>query len=143
MTSSVPVPEGSKPNTPEGATAFARWYIEQTSKAGVDWDTSAVQAYADDSCVTCKGVADAVQEWKEFGYRHPSPRYEFQASQVGPGPTPDTLDVDLMGRDRAAPILGADGSVVEQLPDKDVPMRITVRWDGSGWKVQQIQAILR
>jgi len=106
------VPEDAKPNTPEAATAFARWYVEQGSQAAVSWDASVIDAYGDPTCTACSGLASDIRKLQELGYRYAERRYSFIASQVGPTTAQDGYLVDLLGTDRAASLLDSNGTLV-------------------------------
>lgn len=135
------MPEDAKPNTPEGATAFARWYVEQSSQATVDWDAGVLEAYSDPGCATCTEMIQIIREWKDGGYRTPFRRYQFESSQVGPGNSPEIYLVDLKGKDLASQVLGPGGGVVREEPESESLVRVTVRRLKESWSVQRIQGI--
>lgn len=141
-TSHVPVPEDAKPNTPEGATAFARWYLEQASQAAVDWDTGVIDTYANSTCTVCVRLSQDLQQWKSEGLRNPSRRFQFTASQVGPGEQSSTYTVDILGQDNASQIIDNSGKVVKEQLASDVRLRVNLV-AADPWKVVQIVGIVQ
>jgi len=137
------VPEDAKPNTPKGATAFARWYVEQSSQASVDWDTGVIETYADPTCTVCKDLVSNIRTWQKKGYSNPVRRYVFNSSQVGPGSASGVYVVDLLGKEESRPIYDTNRKVVGQQPAEDSALRVTVRRVNPVWRVHLVQAIVR
>lgn len=140
---SVQVPEAARANTPEGATEFAKFFIEAGSQAHVDWDTSVVEGFSATSCTTCAALVQGVRQMKAKGQHNQDRRYRYASSQVGAGTSPGLFVVDLLGEDQATRVIGADGSVVEELPATQTALRLNVRHTGSAFQVDQVSVIDR
>lgn len=140
---SIDIPEAARANTPEGATAFAKWYLEQGSRANVEWDATAIRGLSLPSCKTCAAVVKGVEELKQAGQHERSQRYAPGASQVGPGPSGGSYVVDVLGTYSKMDIVDANGVVVRTLEAEDSALRVTTAWQGSRWAVAEVAVIRR
>ena len=139
----VEVPEAARANTPEGATEFAKFFLDAGSQSETTWDTSMVAALSDQECSTCAAQVKVVQESKAKGQRTRDNRFQYQSSQVGPGAAPNSFDVDILATFKASALVNEAGAVVQELPQNDLAMRVSVRWNGDGWRTTQVQGIRR
>lgn len=94
-------------------------------------------------CKTRVAVIEAVEEWKRDGYGTPTRRYEFRASQVGPGPDVSIHLIDLLGTDNASRIIDNSGATVQDLPEEKSDIRVTVMRFGDAERVEEAAAIKR
>lgn len=134
-TTSVLVPSAARAQTDAGAVAFARFYVLEVDKAYVTLDTSAIKAYAKDSCTNCQTAASTVEAAKANGERQPRTSFSITGAQTQPFSGRVVVDVYVDVAD--VPSVNAQGQTVSPgEPGKD-SFRVDLVWE-SGWKVKAV-----
>jgi hypothetical protein len=65
----VEVPLAARAETPQGAAAFARFYLAEVDKAAASGDTTVLRRLSSASCQTCRNVATAIERDRAQGLR--------------------------------------------------------------------------
>jgi hypothetical protein len=67
------IPAAARPETIEGAEAFARFYIAQVNKAYTAADPVALQGLSTQACKTCEQFVATATKFREDGVHHDAP----------------------------------------------------------------------
>jgi hypothetical protein len=131
------IPKAARPNTQEGAEAFAKFFIEQMAETGVQASTTPIEDLFADSCKACLAVRDSATKLAADGARHERPAlvvegvsaYTFQA---------DSVVIAVQATQRQVKVLDKLDSVIRiTKPDKGT-FALTLDYDGH-WVVLRSQ----
>lgn len=131
----LPVPPEATPETPQGAAAFARYYLDLLNRAFAAGDATAVRAVTTDECEGCQNLISAIERGDDPGEIATGGEYQVVFAEAPPVENGDVV-VELRYALTEVEVRKADGSV-ETIPAKsgvDAQMRL-LRRDG-GWVVQ-------
>ena len=133
------IPAEAAANTPQGASAFARFYFEELLRAYMTTDTRGLRAFAADSCGTCAGLANGIDSMRSAKRHVTGPPFDVlsvDAPGFGYGP----VTVDVQYKVTAFDVLEYDGRVarhaVTEGPDTFI---VTLERSGSSWLMAKIQ----
>jgi hypothetical protein len=136
------IPTAARAHTPQGAEAFARFYLEQVNQAWMAPDPELIRPYALESCKTCANYVQTSQ-WLVDNNRH----YAGTPSEIGvavvlPESKPDRVFVQLVNNQLKSKIVNADGTVHRVLPHIFAGSEVEVQWVHGSWAVRGIKAVL-
>lgn len=132
----LPVPPEATPETPQGAAAFTRYYLELLNQAFAAGDASRVRELSDPECDACNNLIKAIEQEEEPGQRIEGGDYRVLFAESPPVENGDVI-VDLRYALTEARVLRLDGTIVRTTPPNpgiNAQLRL-LRRDGS-WIVR-------
>lgn len=133
------VPPSAQAATPQGAAAFARYYLEVLHAAFVSGEVEALRAISHPECSTCSNFIRVTQEDEAAGKSFRGGEYTVlfaEATETAPG---DAL-IDLSYDRAPAMTRDAQGMVLEQGPaEQRVLMQARALRQGDRWVMRGIR----
>jgi hypothetical protein len=137
----VTIPAAAKQRTPDGAKAFAQYYLETYSEAAHQADAAVVVKLSDPSCGGCKSLIDLVEGYRAKGQRVDRVSLTVDETALRPEGTLTRPVVDALAKDARKRILNRDGSVASNVAAANINFRLTLVWSESGWKLFDLKVI--
>ena len=135
----VAVPAEASANTPQGASAFARFYFAELLRAYTTYDTRAVRSLAAESCRTCAGLTGGIDSMRQAQQRVTGPPLEVLAAEA-PAFDSGPITVDVPYKVSAFNVLRADGQVEHHVQaEKPSTLVATLQRSGAKWLMSKIQ----
>jgi hypothetical protein len=136
------IPTAARAHTPQGAEAFARFYLEQVNEAWMAPDPELIRPYALESCKTCANMVETAEWLLQQHYR-----YDGAPSDIGPSiPLPkssqDRVFIDVSTNQLERKIVDEDGGVAEEVSFARSASQVEVRWLAESWQVREIKESL-
>jgi hypothetical protein len=131
----LPVPPEATPATPQGAAAFARYYLGLMNQAFSTRDSSLVRRVSDPGCGGCNNLIGAIDESPEEGERVEGGKYVVAFAEAPPVEEGDVI-VEVRYSLTEVRVLAPDGSLIRRTPpveNVDAQMRLLRR--GNAWIV--------
>lgn len=131
----LPLPSEAAAETPQGAAAFTKYYLELLNQAFRTRDASAVRRVSDPGCGGCSNLIGAIEEPPEEGRRVEGGEYVVKFAEAPPVENGDVI-VELRYSLTELRILDAAGQILDRKPavqDVDAQMRLLRR--GPSWVV--------
>ena len=139
----LPVPSEAAAATPQGAAAFAEYYLELMNQAFRTRDAAAVRAVSDPDCGGCSNLIGAIEAPATAGERVEGGEYQVQFTEAPPVQNGDVI-VELRYSLTELRVVADDGRVLERKPaveDVDAQMRLLRR--GPSWVVAGFRDVRR
>lgn len=140
-------PSPTAPETPElppetegddadAATAFARYYLETVvNDAYRTGDVTVMEALSDAECGGCNNALGQIAGFAERGELREGGSFTV-VDAAAPADEPGDTVVELLVKEEASRLVGADGAVVDEQPaGSPVVAQLRVLRESSGWKV--------
>jgi hypothetical protein len=133
------IPAAARAHTPQGAEAFARFYLEQVNQAWMAPDPELIRPYALESCKTCANYI-ATAAWLVTDRLH----YDGVPATLGASALlatsgADVVTIQVAQAQKPARILRQDGTVDQQLSADASLLDVRLDWRGESWLVATIQ----
>lgn len=131
----VPMPSEAAAETPEGAAAFARYYLELMNAAFAAGDATEVRRVSDPGCGGCNNLIGAIEEPQKEGERVEGGDYVIGFAEAPPVEAGDVI-VQLRYSLEEVRVYAPDGQLLRRknaVPDVDAEMRLLRR--GASWVV--------
>lgn len=131
----LPLPSEAAAETPEGAAAFARYYLDLMNRAFESADATAVRQVSDPGCGGCNNLIVAIEEPPEEGERVEGGEYSVDFAEAPPVEGGDVI-VELRYSLTEVRVYGPDGQLLRRkdpVEDVDAQMRLLRR--GRSWVV--------
>lgn len=138
VAAAVPVPSAATAETPQGAAAFARYYMDLLTRGFDASDASAIRAVSASDCTSCNNYIGAIEEPPTPGERVVGGAFRVEFAEAAPTQTENAL-VDLRYTVAEIRVLNDAGQVLRTTPPEpaiDAQMLLSRR-DG-GWIVRQL-----
>lgn len=122
--------------TSEGASAFARFFVESIGRAYTTADPSVIAELSASGCGGCDVLIKAVGDLRAAGEKREGGEYEV-LSAVTPGLEDGDALVDVQYKRAAGQVVDAKGAVVASagpVPATDAQVRVV--WRTGAWLVQ-------
>lgn len=135
------IPEAARPETREGAAAFARFYLEQLDLASRQGDPAPLEGLALDSCVMCRDFSQSVTRLKQEGRHHKGTTVEVvkaEPLQYTDSERTVLVDVNL----HAVPIVDASGSSTGKTEADSGSFLATMKFQ-EHWFLERLQVVAR
>jgi hypothetical protein len=144
VTSSAPttasgLPSAARMNSPEGATAFLNFFIEQANKAYRTLDVAEIQTMYNANCKACASIPDSVNEWKSKGYTYDGNFATPSLVTISAFPGDGTAKVFVRSQNATGKVKNSQGSVVETVPPEDSQSSVFLRYNYGSWLVEEIK----
>ena len=135
----LPVPPEATPETPRGAAAFARFYMQVLTEAFQTADPTQLRSLSDPGCGGCNNFISAVEGSADAGERTEGGDFNVVFAEAPPVEDGDVI-VELRYSRDAARVLTGDGSVRVEVP-ADPPLDAQMRLvrTGSSWIVMGLR----
>ena len=129
--------------TPQGASAFARYYFADLVNAAYKTqDTSAVEALSHADCGSCANVVKDVQRLKAAGTKVAGQRFKISFAEAAPAAPDGTIVVDFRFSSDPYKEVGGDGEVVREEPAQvDQDAQVKLRRQAGSWVVVAIRTV--
>jgi hypothetical protein len=134
----VSIPAAARAHTEAGGIEFAKFVVLEASKAFNTNDTSGLSAVVEPGCRGCDAILTTVTKQKAAGVHVDRVRADVQGAQMSSPFASQGFDVDVLGTEDAATLVDASGRKVDDLPAKELWMRIAVMWAGDAWRVKEM-----
>jgi hypothetical protein len=135
------IPKAARAHTPQGAEAFARFYLEQVNKAWMVPDPELIRPYAQPGCKTCSNFTKTAEWLRREQLRYSGPPGTLKASIWLPESTRDHVLVRVVHIQEARDILRVDGSVKEKLKRMPGESELDVAWSDSLWHISTVKGV--
>lgn len=136
------VPRAARAHSPQGAEAFARFYLEQVNKAWMVPDPEQIRPYALASCKTCANYVATAESLLKDGRRYEQDPARIGASVVMPGSTAHRVLVHIGQVQLASRILRRDGSVDKVMSEAPGEVEVELRYEDDSWRVSEIRGLI-
>lgn len=132
------MPEEARENTPEGAEAFVRYWVEVLNAAGAEGDVKALHKLSLRSCDTCTGIADGIARVYADGGSIEGEGWSIESASVLPG-ADNTLVIDTQVNVAAQSVVESEGAAPQSFPGgKDLKI-FTTSWSADGWRLARLE----
>jgi hypothetical protein len=133
------VPAAARAHTPQGAQAFAEFYMNQINKAWTTPDPAELQPFGRSSCRSCSNYVTTAKSLKKENHRYESAPAHIKGASYLPGGTANQIEVSVVSDKLAARIVDANGVTVETTGRGVFSFSLTLAWDGGHWSVEEIR----
>jgi hypothetical protein len=133
------IPKAARAHTPQGAEAFARFYLEQVNKAWMAPDPELIRPYALESCKTCANFVETTIWLRDEQLHYERPPTEIGPSGWLPESTKDHAFVQVVNNQQQSRILKADGSVEDSVDKTPALDEVELRWENGVWLLAAIR----
>lgn len=136
------LPAEAMQQTPQGAAAFAQYWVALMNYAYATGDTAPLEAATDPQCSECQGLIDDFTTSLDGGNRLEGGR--VSVSNVVGGEVPDNglYVVTASFEQEAATSIGPSGNVVESMPaSAPAPIAFYSAPTGDSWLMRRVVAI--
>jgi hypothetical protein len=138
----VTVPPAARANTPAGAEAFARFYLELVNRAWSEPNPDLLRPYVLPTCKTCTRDLQTAEELRRLGHRYAGPAAALGPSVVTPASVPDRRTVQVVLKQLRQVIRDRHGKVVERVPAEKAVLEVTLRRQRSTeWRIATIKVV--
>lgn len=138
---SVSVPEAARAHTQEGGIEFATFYATEASDAYFTQDASTLRGLALGSCTGCLGIADAVDRYRDGDVHVRERRLTLVGAQASSPFAESGFDVDVIGTESASAVVNSSGTMVQDAPEAQLYVRVTLVWTDNAWRVAQLASV--
>jgi hypothetical protein len=133
----VTIPAAAKQRTPDGAKAFASFYIASVSESGFTADASTLKALSISTCKGCQVFIEFADELRAANQHVDRKSMRLTDMAVRPDSTANLIIVDCLVEDQPSRIVDSRGRVVSNEPGDRFALRISVKWIDSGWAIAE------
>lgn len=129
------VPQAAKAATPQGASIFARHYMDVLQRAIATADAVDLKHLSNRGCGGCQNLIAAVEAADNRGQRVRGGEFIVQFAEA-PLPTADGVTVDVRYMRRPGVLLESGGEVVEEFAaEGPVDVQLRLGRAGASWEV--------
>lgn len=128
------LPAAATEETPEGAAAFAEWWFETLNYATATGDTDGFRTTYTDTCTSCEGFAQQVDEPFASGGSIDGGALLAQVTKPD-GVQDGVATMPILVEAQETVILSADGEAIETLDSERLNLVMAVVWSDQGWAV--------
>ena len=127
------IPKAARPNTQAGAEAFARFFMQQVAKAGVEADPGLIVGLYAGSCKTCQNFTATAETFRTEGLRHTKPALRVTSTTAYTW-VDDTRVIGVHADEESVDIVNTAGNVVRQTKDGEAVFHVALRY-ATHWEV--------
>lgn len=131
------LPAAARAHTPEGAEAFARFFLEQTALAWSKPDASLIPPLSDPGCLSCKDLQKTAAELVAKGRRYRSSPVSIQSVDAVGG-FEDQTHVHVQMIQKKVDVIDSNGAVVLTDPYQKLTRTVALLWRGDQWILYDI-----
>lgn len=140
--SEMPIPPEAMAETPQGASAFARYFFDIVNQAYASGDASTVTALSASECESCKNIAADVRRLGAAKLMVDGSRFKVAFAEAAPAEADGSIIVDFRFSSDPYVERAKDGSAVREEPAQvDVDAQVKLRRRGSAWEVYAIRTL--
>lgn len=138
----LPVPSEAMAETPQGASAFARYFFETVNRAYKARDPDIVRALSTVECGSCDAVAGDIERLRTEDHTVAGSRYLLTFAEAAPAEEQGRIIVDFAFSADPYVERDSEGSVVQDYPAQAVQegQAMLTRVSGA-WRVNAIQLV--
>ena len=130
-------PEAQK-HTPEGAAAFAKYYMQQVNEAWTAPDDAVLPSLSDPGCLSCKDLQETAEQLvRDKQHYTKSPVTVTKAAPLSANPDGVQL-VRLFMDQHKVDVIDASGKVVLTDQAKKLARTVGLKWGGRSWLLYDI-----
>lgn len=131
----VPMPSEAAAETPEGAAAFARYWIATLESALATGDASQLRSLSGPTCSSCTNLIGAAEDVKAQGQSIEGAGFAVDFAEAPPLEEGEVV-VELRYRRASGKLLNSQGEVVSQIaPEGPINAQMRLSRQGSSWIV--------
>jgi hypothetical protein len=136
------IPKAARAHTPQGAEAFARFYLEQVNQAWMVPDPELIRPYALESCKTCANIVKTAEWLRQQHYRYNGAPSDIGPSIALPKSSTDRVFIDVSTNQLSRKIIDENGNTAEKVSFAHSASEIELRWSTDCWQVREIKESL-
>lgn len=132
-------PSVSKKRTRAGAEAFVRYYFDAVNYAWTKPDASILAGLGEDTCNSCKTLAETAKEMSERSERYTSQTARVENIEYALGDSSSmrfVVDIHQLKSERVS----SSGKVLESDKEKELKRIVGVKWGVDRWRISLIGA---
>lgn len=138
--SASPSPSGINAPTPEGASAFARYWYAEIQAAFANRDPDRLRVLSAPGCVACDQYVRSVTRLRDENERVDNYRIEIVAAEAPALADASTAEVTVVYNTDGATRYDSQGNVVREDPARQlVEQTLILSRSGSSWKVAEVR----
>lgn len=137
----VAMPAEAAAETPEGAAAFARYWIEVLEGALATGDAAHLRRLSDEGCSSCSNLIGAVEDVDTQGQLVRDAQFTVDFAESPPIEAGEVV-VELRYRRGAGELLDAEGEVVASIaPEGPITAQMRLERRGPSWVVMGFRQV--
>ncbi|MEO7754371.1 MAG: DUF6318 family protein, partial [Terracoccus sp.] len=130
-------PNAARPETMQGAEAFARFYFEQLNRAFVEADDAPLNGLSQKQCTTCESLAQGVRDVKGDGHHYGGNLVHVNYASTMEF-TNDSRRVLVDLNQRSVPVLDGGGLTVDRTRAAKLAFVVTLEYK-TRWVIARLQ----
>ena len=139
--SAVVVPPEARAHTPDGAKAFASFYLHQYSLAAQRGEPALMNGLAQPQCRGCAALRGIVQRLQRDGQHVDIDAMRVNLAQEMAGSSRNSVTVDLLAEEVPKRIIGKDGPTVAIVRGAKLDLRFVVVWRSQDWTIADLRVV--
>ncbi|MBM6404608.1 hypothetical protein JQN72_10185 [Phycicoccus sp. CSK15P-2] len=134
------VPEAAQENTPEGAEAFVRFYLDLVNEAWTTPATGLLPPLSDDDCGFCTRTEADARELAKAGHHFAKDSVESGSAKQVPAPS-GQVHFEIEVTQKAVTIVDDSGAEVDRIQGATERVKVGVKWTDSGWRFLDLESL--
>ncbi|EWT05815.1 hypothetical protein N864_01945 [Intrasporangium chromatireducens Q5-1] len=131
------IPKEARPETPEGAKAFANFYMKQVNQAFTEAEPSVLEGLASADCKMCKAFHEGAKDLEQRGIHHKG--QSIEPTSVSVQQYDDAVRTVLVWTTQhSVPVVDEKGQKVDQTKSGKGIFLATLTFD-KRWQIQRLQ----
>ena len=128
------IPAAARKNTPEGAEAFVRYFVNQSAQAWMEGDADLVESLSDADCESCAELAARADQLKQAGQHYAAAPITVTKVRALTGDE-SRINVAASIRQRRVDVVDEGGEVVSSDGADELRRTFLLYWKGDQWVV--------
>ncbi len=134
------MPNAARQKTKDGAKAFTIFFWSQFNRSNTEPNPTLLPPLSTDTCAPCVAYTAGAQALQDRSQRYDDP--PFRITKVTTDTVKgDTATVITEADQQAVPVVDAQGNTAATATARDLRFLVTVTWNGTGWRVGNIEII--
>ncbi len=125
------IPKAARPETMQGAEAFARFYVSQMNAAFTEADRQALSGLYESTCTTCQNFYDTASRFKTEGLRHSKSSFTVRSATASSF-TAQSRVVNAFVEQTGVAVVDKDGAVTGRTKSAEgvfvISLKFSVHW---------------
>ena len=137
------MPDEARENTPEGAEAFVRYWVEVLNHATVSGETQILRDHSSSDCTSCQSILDLIDSTYGDGGAIQSEGWKINQMSValGPGnPAPASAALVIISSPQS--FTDSESQPVRRTKGGRQPIDLSLSWSSkTGWRVDALRVL--
>ena len=131
------IPAAARKKSARGAEAFARFYVEQSSRAWLAPDPSLLDGLSTTDCETCTTLEETARDLEQRSEKYSKPPIRWNSAQRLSG-NGNRFVFEVKLTELPTSVVDQNGSEIESFPRQEITRAVSVVWQGEQWLVDGI-----